>query len=73
MVHVAHAKIQILCEFEPKIYFNFEFDLFEIGVGDDYLAQDAGLDHSDEGLHLFVIGMEGIGDDVVDAIWGLMI
>lgn len=44
-------EIEIFGEFEPMVYFDPEFDLPEVGVGDDYLSQDAGLDHSDECFH----------------------
>lgn len=44
-------KIEIFREFKPMVYFDPEFDLSEVGVGDDNFSQDAGLDHSDECFH----------------------
>ena len=33
-------------------------DLAEVGVGDDYFPEYAWLDHSDESLHLFEVGVQ---------------
>ena len=55
------------------IDFDSEFDLAEVSVGDDYFPEYAGLDHSDESLHLFEVGVQRVRDDVVDLIGRLVL
>ena len=42
------------------IDFDSEFDLAEVGGGDDYFPEYAWLDHSDESLHLFEVGVQRV-------------
>ena len=55
------------------IDFDSEFDLAEFGVGDDYFPEYAWLDHSDEILHLFEVGVQRVRDDVVDLVGRLVL
>ena len=55
-----------MINFDPQFYF------FEVGIWDDQLSKDAGRNHSDQGFHLWVIWVEGIWDNIIDLVGGLV-
>ena len=72
MIKVFLEIVQVLRKLETVIDFYPEFDLSEVGIGDDYFSEDARPDHPDEGLHFLEVGVQRVGDNIVDFVWRLV-
>ena len=66
-------KIKVFGKLDPMVDLNFEFDLLEICIRYDDFPQNAWSDHLYEGFHFFVVWMQGVWDNVIDFVGGLML
>ena len=72
-MQLVFQKIQIFCKFESVVDFYLQLHVTEIRKWNHNFAEDARVEHPDEGFHLLIIRVQGVGHNVVYFVRGLVL